>query len=254
MSEDYQSLTKKEKDTLRLLIRGYDTKTIATKFDLSVHTINERLRNARRKMSVASSREAARLLLHYEGDQPSFYADKLLGEAERPPEPIEDISTDSGYRRDSLFVIFIAGVVIMSIILAVTVFASLAPYNSSPNENTQFNNAQVSEDADEIRKSAETWLALLDAGRWEESWNATGETFKELNTLENWVSIASEVQPAFGAVVTRNFASQKYAPAPPHGYYVITFETNFQNKPSAIETIAVERQGTGWKVVGYTVD
>ncbi len=57
------ALSEKEKQTLRLIVRGHDAKSIARNLDLSIHTINERLRDARRKMAVSSSREAARMLL-----------------------------------------------------------------------------------------------------------------------------------------------------------------------------------------------
>ena len=60
------ALSEKEKQTLRLIVRGHDAKSIARDLGLSVHTINERLRDARRKMAVSSSREAARLLLEVE--------------------------------------------------------------------------------------------------------------------------------------------------------------------------------------------
>jgi DNA-binding CsgD family transcriptional regulator len=62
MSEGYRALTEKEKQTLRLLVSGYDAKSMARELGLSVHTVNERLRDARRKMAVSSSREAARQL------------------------------------------------------------------------------------------------------------------------------------------------------------------------------------------------
>ena len=56
MINGYQALTEKEKETLRLLVSGYDAKSMARQLGLSVHTINERLRDARRKMAVSSSR------------------------------------------------------------------------------------------------------------------------------------------------------------------------------------------------------
>src|SRR3546814_10526644 len=62
-----QALTEKEKETLRLLVDGHDAKSMARHLGLSVHTINERLRDARRKMSASSSREAARQLREIEG-------------------------------------------------------------------------------------------------------------------------------------------------------------------------------------------
>ena len=64
------ALTEKEKQTLRLIVRGHDAKSVARDLDLSVHTINERLRDARRKLAVSSSREAARLLFAAENKLP----------------------------------------------------------------------------------------------------------------------------------------------------------------------------------------
>lgn len=57
-----KALTDKEKQTLRLLLAGHDAKSMAGHLGLSVHTVNERLRDSRRKLSASSSREAARLL------------------------------------------------------------------------------------------------------------------------------------------------------------------------------------------------
>jgi TonB family protein len=76
-------LTEREREALRLLARGHDAKSIAADLDLSVHTINERLREVRRKLGVSSSREAARLLLtHESGDAAKFSADKEIGVAD----------------------------------------------------------------------------------------------------------------------------------------------------------------------------
>lgn len=58
-----EALTEREKETLRLLAAGHDAKSAAVQLGLSVHTVNERLRAARRKLGVSSSRAAARRLL-----------------------------------------------------------------------------------------------------------------------------------------------------------------------------------------------
>lgn len=63
MNHDLESLSDRERETLRLLGRGHDAKSIASSFGVSIHTVNERLRAARRKLGVSSSREAARLLV-----------------------------------------------------------------------------------------------------------------------------------------------------------------------------------------------
>jgi DNA-binding CsgD family transcriptional regulator len=67
MHGDVGQLSEREKEALRLLLRGHDAKSIARTLNLSIHTVNERLRDARRKLQVSSSREAARLLLEEDG-------------------------------------------------------------------------------------------------------------------------------------------------------------------------------------------
>ena len=79
MGEGLQALSDREKETLRLLLGGHDAKSIARSLGLSVHTVNERLRDARRKLGVASSREAARRLREAERDTPNLLVDKQFG-------------------------------------------------------------------------------------------------------------------------------------------------------------------------------
>lgn len=89
-NENFWALTEKEKQTLRLIVRGHDAKSVARSLGLSVHTINERLRDARRKMAVSSSREAARLLLEAEGGDFGPATPDLSGDGESgktPPVP-----------------------------------------------------------------------------------------------------------------------------------------------------------------------
>lgn len=55
-------LTERELEVLRLLASGHTAKTIAHRLGRSEASINERLRDARRKTGVGSSRELARIL------------------------------------------------------------------------------------------------------------------------------------------------------------------------------------------------
>jgi hypothetical protein len=63
---------------LRLLARGHDIKSVARELSISTTAANERLRSARRKLGVSSSREAGRLLAAAEGDH-SFSVDRQFG-------------------------------------------------------------------------------------------------------------------------------------------------------------------------------
>ncbi len=95
MTHDVSALLEREKDVLRLLLVGHDAKSIARHLDLSTHVVNERLRDARRKLGVSSSREAARLLALAEADIPKNFGDKDFGYP-NPAEAVTDVNAQVG--------------------------------------------------------------------------------------------------------------------------------------------------------------
>lgn len=101
--------------------------------------------------------------------------------------------------------------------------------------------------------AARQWLALVDEGRWDESWKATGASFRKLNTSKVWADVSQKVRVPLGAVVTRTLIGHENLPAPPRGYEVVKFRTSFANKPDAIETVTLDREEGGWRVVGVTI-
>lgn len=122
-SDNIARLTQAERDVLNLLAQGHDTKSAATALGISIHAINDRLREARRKLGVTSSREAARLLA---GAAPQKNCGKFSGGDQRG----EAAPTD---RRRKIAVIAIAGVLIMSMLLfAAMMWGPLAQDPSPP--------------------------------------------------------------------------------------------------------------------------
>jgi DNA-binding CsgD family transcriptional regulator len=79
LTDRIASLSEREREALRLLFAGHDAKSAANALGLSVHTVNERLREARRKLGVSSSREAARLLDAAGAGAPKSLGDKDIG-------------------------------------------------------------------------------------------------------------------------------------------------------------------------------
>jgi len=136
MATGYQALTEKEKQTLRLIVRGHDAKSTARHLGLSVHTVNERLRDARRKLEVSSSREAARLVLDREGEDPEKLGDKQMGEAAAglpmaqrdEPDPGKVGASGAASRVSWL----IAGVFIMSVFLVILALATVPQSTGNP--------------------------------------------------------------------------------------------------------------------------
>jgi DNA-binding CsgD family transcriptional regulator len=247
-----QALTEKEKETLRLLVDGHDAKSMARHLGLSVHTINERLRDARRKMSASSSREAARQLREIERQDPQFLADRGLGDAAAVTD-MEDPRIPVGTRRISRRFGWIAGGIFMSISLALFALASLSGTAGAPAAPKPAASAAPAAETAAVQ-AARQWLALVDKGDWNASWNATGQAFKSLNTSERWAEVSEAVRTPLGAVVSRELIGEENVPAPPYGYQLVKFRTSYANKAGAIETLSLVREGGEWRVVGCTIE
>lgn len=261
MHEGYQALTEREKQTLRLMLRGHDAKSMARELDLSVHTINERLRLARRKLSVSSSREAARILHDVEGPfsdslHDEYRGDKGLGDAVAAVSGPSSEYPKPGLLASRRLAWLTGGILVMSILIAAAALASSSYLASAPSGSDPAvtrNAAPLPIAETEIVTSAREWLAMVDAHDWKASWQATGQQFREQNTLETWASVSKDVRPPLGAVQSRRLMSQEDIPAPPNGYQVVKFRTSFANKPDTMETLSLEREGGAWKVVGYWI-
>lgn len=72
-------LSEREREVLALLMQGHETKSIAATLGLSVHAVNERLREARRKLGASSSREAARRYFENGTPPPQISRDRKIG-------------------------------------------------------------------------------------------------------------------------------------------------------------------------------
>ena len=254
-NQNLWALTEKEKQTLRLIVCGHDAKSTARSLGLSVHTINERLRDARRKMAVSSSREAARLLLDAErkssaSTDPDLFGDMEMGaDATHPPVDQEDapvVGAGRTYRRS-----WIIGGILMTLALGLLALAALPQGASAPQPISATADAAANA---EVVDAARQWLVLGDQGRWEETYRATGEQFRKLNTLQVWTAAAEKVRVPLGAMLSRTLISEENLPAPPYGYEVVKFRTRFANKADAIETVSLDREDGAWRVVGVTIE
>lgn len=250
MTQGLQALTEKEKETLRLLVDGHDAKSMARHLGLSVHTVNERLRDARRKMAVSSSREAARQLRAIERRDPEFSVSRPFGDAaiiagvrnSQAPAQASGMMRRFGW---------IAGGVFMSVSLALFALSSLSGAPATPQPAAAPSSSAVETAA---VRSARAWLGLVDAGDWAGSWDATGQQFKSLNTVARWTEVSQSVRVPLGAVVSRTLISEENIPAPPYGYQVVKFRTSYANKADAVETISLAWENDSWRVVGCAVE
>lgn len=104
---DFGKLNAAERTALSLLAQGHTAKSIANLTDRSVGAVNERLREARRKTGVGSSRELARLFAAQEN------RDDLIGmapAADTASKPTTPVATGRWWKGVILMSVAFAGV------------------------------------------------------------------------------------------------------------------------------------------------
>lgn len=106
--------------------------------------------------------------------------------------------------------------------------------------------------------AAESWLKLVDAGTFDVSWEQAAKFFKGALTKTQWNDTLARVRSPLGKVVSRKVVSRQYTekiPGAPEGKYVIIqFETVFEKRASAVETVTPMLDPDGvWRVSGYFI-
>lgn len=244
-------LSEREKETLRLLLAGHDAKSAARALGLSIHTVNERLREARRKLGVGSSREAARLL-----------ADSETGDTENSGTSISGLSgqrpADQGLVR-RMPLLRAGGLVMLSLILAGGLAALHSMPEGAPAVPTSASGA-VATTADiraQSGSASRDWLALIDSADWPASWRTAATAFRAAGSASRWRATIVPVRRPLGRVQARRLEratrTTTLPGAPPGDYEVLEYRTDFSHRAAAIETVVMVREPSGWKVAGYFI-
>ena len=104
--------------------------------------------------------------------------------------------------------------------------------------------------------SAEVWLALVDDGQFEKAWDTAAKILQGVVTKQNWLQRATERRPPLGKVVSRKLtqtsATTSLPGAPVGQYVVLQYDTEFEHKKGAKETVTIALDGS-WKVSGYYI-
>lgn len=256
-------LTDKEKEALRLLLAGHDAKSSAAELDLSVHTVNDRLRNARRKLGVSSSREAARILGDTEGSAPQTSAPASFGMGAADRADDTAVLSNQGRTGASRSTWLAGGMLAMSIAIAAAIIGLTFTAADDAAAPAGATSAPVATQATEAAKPAsynraKAFLAEVDAGDWEGSYKIAGNALRDQSTLEEWMNNVVPVRAPLGEVESRRLSTvERVAPMPgqPGGdTEVLQFSTQFEGREDrAVETVVMVMGKAGWEVSLYFV-
>jgi len=117
------------------------------------------------------------------------------------------------------------------------------------------------DDSDAVAQAqvaARSWLALTDSAKYRQSWDEAASLFKGAVTKADWEKAVRGVRSPLGAMKARKVKSATFTrtlPGAPDGeYVVIEFESQFENKAAAIETVTPMHDKDGaWRVSGYYI-
>ena len=113
--------------------------------------------------------------------------------------------------------------------------------------------------ADSVRADAESIeQATTAAQEFDESWRLAGELLKVAVAQEEWTAKLSVTLGPLGKKTSRGVRSSEYSttmPGAPDGEYVLLqFDTSFENKQSAVETVVMTKESDGlWRTSGYYI-
>jgi Protein of unknown function (DUF4019) len=139
------------------------------------------------------------------------------------------------------------------LVLAVLVASASASAHPVPAADPAENPSEKAAEA-----SARAWLALVDDGKYGESWDGAAEVFRSAVTKAQWESALEAARKPLGQMVSRKLRSAKVMTdlpdAPPGEYVVVQYDTRFANQASALETIVPMKEKDGsWRVSGYFI-
>ena len=108
---------------------------------------------------------------------------------------------------------------------------------------------------DLAQSAAESWLKLTDAGDGGAAWEQGSKVLKAAYTKEAWTRLGDLALASLGKVVSRKLTSRQEPEGAPDGKYMtIQYETAFQKKSSAVETVTLTLDVDGvWRVMGYVI-
>lgn len=106
--------------------------------------------------------------------------------------------------------------------------------------------------------AADSWMQLIDSGKYRESWSAASELLRKSSDGKKWIEKVTGERKPLGKLISRYAATREYMtslPGFPDGeYVVIKFRSSFEKKKNTVEIVtAVREPGGKWKGAGYKI-
>lgn len=117
-------------------------------------------------------------------------------------------------------------------------------------------NAKADPDLELAKKAALEWLALLDSGRFEASFDEAALSFQKVQKKPDWAKGLSGARGQVGKFLSRAFLNDEIRTnlpnLPPGKYITVRFKTVFAKYATASESVTLVRDGKrGFRTIAY---
>jgi opacity protein-like surface antigen len=112
-------------------------------------------------------------------------------------------------------------------------------------------------DTDPAVLAAQSWLASIDAGQYQQGWEDAADSLRVGATREQWEKNLRRARGDRGPMLSRQVKHAKFTKSSyfdPGSFVEIQFETRFEKRLVSRETVSAIRVMDGsWKVSSYTI-
>jgi len=107
-------------------------------------------------------------------------------------------------------------------------------------------------------KAIVAWLAIVDAGKYEQSWEEASAFFKEKVTKDKWTEDMKETRAPLGKNQSRRLDFADYTTevedGPAGECVFILYRSKFEKLADAVETVVVVLEKNGrWRLAGFVI-
>jgi hypothetical protein len=135
-----------------------------------------------------------------------------------------------------------------------------APSGSKPRAaTTSPSEAKPDPDVAPAQKAALAWLALVDAGKFDATWDEAATSFQKGQKKADWSKGLGAARPTMGKLVSRTFLNSQIRTAlpnhPPDKYITIRFTSVFEKHKNGAESVTLVKDGArGFRMMSYFLE
>jgi hypothetical protein len=116
--------------------------------------------------------------------------------------------------------------------------------------------AETDPDVALARKAALDWLALVDASKFDATWDEAATSFQKGQKKAEWAKGLGGARPTMGKLISRTYLNHEIRPnlpnLPPGKYITVRFTSVFEKNPNGGESVTLIRDGArGYRAMSY---